>query len=59
MILNNLKLLDQDEHLRVYHEQVWEKEIKFCKEFDLTLDLATSDVCAYIEDKLGNHIGLG
>ena len=59
MTKDNLKLLDMDEHLRKAHENRLAEELKFCKAFDLILDLATSDVCMYLEDQQGNSIGLG
>ena len=56
---NNLKTLDIDEHLRPTFRVIWEGVLEFCEFYNLTLDLATSDVVIYLEDSSGNSICLG
>lgn len=58
-VKNNLKLLDMDEYLREHHSNQHEELLAFCNKYDLILDLASSDVCMYLEDNNGNCIGLG
>ncbi len=60
MTKNNLKLLDMDEHFR---EEIYASTNKdlldFCKKYGLVLDLATSDVVGYLEDKHGQSVCIG
>ena len=59
MTKDRLKLLDQDEHLRKTYEKRHINSLLFCDKHNLILDLATSDVVMYLEDKQGNSICLG
>lgn len=56
---DNLKILDMDEHLRPTFEKIHSTVLDFCKAFDLTLDLATSDVVMYLENRKGDSICIG
>ena len=58
MTKDNLKLLDMDEHQREMHAARYPDLLEVCKTYGLILDLATSDNCAYVEDKCGNTIGI-
>lgn len=58
MLKNNLRLLDMDEHIREAKEKLFEKEIAACKVLDFTLNLATSDISAYVEDNHGQSLVL-
>jgi len=51
MIIDNLKLLDMDEHLRETLTKIHKERIDACKVLNLTLDLATSDVVCYVTNK--------
>ena len=60
MTKNNLKLLDMDEHFREEIHAVIDKNLlDFCKKYSLVLDLATSDVVGYLEDKHGQSVCIG
>jgi hypothetical protein len=59
MTLNNLKLMDMDEHLRDRHKNIHKNLLVFCEDHNLTLDLATSDVVIYLCDSSGGSICLG
>lgn len=59
MTKNNLKLLDQDEHLRPQMTKAHAGLIEFAQQYDLIVDCATSDVVVYLEDELGDRICLG
>jgi len=56
---NNLKTLDIDEHLRPTFRKIHDTVLDFCKVYNLTLDLATSDNVIWLEDSSGNSICLG
>ena len=58
MLKDNLKLLDIDEPIREIHTAAHQELLTVCKKYGLTLDLASSDVVMYIEDKYGNYIGI-
>lgn len=49
MTRNRLKLLDIDEHLREKTEILHKDALAACAKYDLTLDLATSDVVVYVQ----------
>lgn len=59
-VKNNIELLDMDEVDRKEKEKCIPQSIKdFAKEYDLAIDLATSDVVIYLEDKHGGSVCLG
>ena len=59
-IENNIRLLDMDERDRAARETAIPQDIKdFAEKYDLTIDLATSDVVVYLYDELGGTICLG
>ena len=56
---NNIRLLDMDEDKREAREAGIPQDMKdFAKKYDIIIDLATSDVCIYLEDNLGDSICL-
>lgn len=59
MTKNNLLLSDTDEHLRGEYVRIHESLLAFCKKYDLTLNLATSDVVVFLEDKHGQSVCIG
>lgn len=59
MTKDNLKLLDIDEHLRPTFKIIHDTLLDFCKAYELTLDLATSDNVMYLENKSGESMCLG
>lgn len=54
-----LKVLKMDKQLIPNFIKIHKELLLFCKEYDLILDLASSDVCIFLEDKHGGSIGLG
>ena len=59
MIKDNLKLLDMDEHLRDTLTELHKNNIAACKQLDLILDLATSDVVFYVQNCYGESFAIG
>ena len=59
MIKDNIKMMDIDEHQRTMRISLLPEDIvQFCQDYDLTLDIATSDVVIYIQDKWGGEIAI-
>lgn len=59
MLKNNLRLLDMDEDNREIREKQMKKSIEACKILNLTLDCATSDVVAFVENDKGESVCIG
>lgn len=59
MLKNNFRLLDMDEDDREVKEKQMKKLIEACKVLNLTLDCATSDVVAFVENNEGESICIG
>lgn len=49
MTKNCLRLLDMDEHRRPAEEKRWAGALRECDKRGCVLDLASSDVCVYLE----------
>jgi len=59
-IKNNIRLLDTDEDVREESEANIPQDIKdFAKKYGLIIDLATSDVVGYLEDRHGGSVCFG
>jgi len=57
--IDNLKLLDMDEHLRDERTRQLSRLIEACKVLELVLDAASSDVCLYVENTSGESLYIG